>query len=386
MSEQDQDSEDRQLEPTERRLQKAREDGQFPQSRDLTTLVLLLVFALFLAVFGHFLLRQMVVMVQLALRFEHPDHWPVLLQSWASGPLMETILWVAAVLLPIWIFSAMAPLAMVRLQPFLAWKFNPSRLDPIEGLSRLFSLKTLLELFKSTFKTALILAVGTVYLVSLQNQLGSLIHQDLEQSLAQSLLILQNGFLFLLLPIVMVALADLALQAYDFKKRMRMSHQELREELKESEGSPELRARLRQRQRQLATSRMMSALEKADVVLVNPEHYAVALRYDAEKMLAPVVVAKGSDELALKMQTVARELSIPIARIPPLARLMHQRLRVGEAVPAQLFEAIAKVLAWAYELRDHARTPPLPDVGPLPSLEELRRTPPRATSTASDRP
>jgi flagellar biosynthetic protein FlhB len=135
---------------------------------------------------------------------------------------------------------------------------------------------------------------------------------------------------------------------------------------------------MRQRQRQMSSSRMMAALEKADVVLVNPEHYAVALRYDPEKMIAPVVVAKGTDELALKIQSVAKEFGVPIARIPPLARLMHQRMRVGEAVPAQLFEAVARVLAWAYELRDHARTPPLPELGPLPTMEELRRKPARA--------
>jgi flagellar biosynthesis protein FlhB len=374
MSEQDKDSEDRQLEPTERRLQKAREEGQFPQSRDLTTLVLLLVFAVFLTVFGHFFMHQLVILVQLGLRFDSMDPWQDQLLTWAQGPLISSILWIAALLLPIWIFSALSPLAMVRLQPYLAWKFNPSRLDPIEGLGRLFSLKTLLELLKNTLKTTLILAVGVVYLVSLHNQLGGLIHQDLQQALSQSLSIVEKGFLWLLLPVILVALADLALQAYDFRKQMRMSPEEMKQELKESEGSPELRARLRQRQRQLATSRMMQALEKADVVLVNPEHYAVALRYDAAKMLAPVVVAKGTDELALKMQAVAKEFSIPVARIPPLARLMHQRLRVGEAVPAQLFEAVARVLAWAYELRDHARTPPLPELGPLPTLDELKRT------------
>jgi len=165
------------------------------------------------------------------------------------------------------------------------------------------------------------------------------------------------------------------LQSYDFKKRMRMSYQEMQEELKESEGSPEVRARLRQRQRQLATSRMMSSIEKADVILVNPEHYAVALRYDQSKMLAPVVVAKGTDELALKIQQIAREFSVPIARIPPLARLMHQRMRVGEAVPAALFEAVAKVLAWAYEIRDHGKEPALPELGALPTLDQLARKP-----------
>jgi flagellar biosynthetic protein FlhB len=375
MSEKDSNSEDKELEPTERRLEKAREEGQFPQSRDLTTLVLLFVFGVFLLVFGHLMLQQLVILVQTGLRFDRPDNWQVHLLSWSLGPLVAFTLWIMALLVPIWLFSAVAPLAMVKLQPVFAWKFNPSKLDPIAGIGQLISLKTLLELFKNLVKTILILGIGIVYLFSLQNQLGGLIHQDLQQALSQSLGILQWGFLYLMLPILAVALADLAIQSYDFKKRMRMSHEEMKQEFKESEGSPELRARMRQRQRELSTSRMMAALEKSDVVLVNPEHYAVALRYDPEKMKAPVVVAKGTDELALKIQAVAREFSVPVARIPPLARLLHQRLKVGEPVPAQLFEAVARVLAWAYELRDHARTTPLPEVGPLPSLDELRKRP-----------
>lgn len=375
MSENDNSSEDKELEPTERRLEKARDEGQFPQSRDLTTLALVAVFGIFLLVFGRLFLQQLVVLVQTGLRFDRPDNWEVHLLSWTLGPLLHFIFWVMALLLPIWVFSALAPLAMVKLQPVFAWKFNPSKLDPIAGIGQLVSAKTLLELLKNLVKTVLILGVGVVYLLSLQNQLGGLIHQDLQQALSQSIGIIQWGFLYLLLPILAVALADLAIQTYDFKKRMRMSYEEMKQEFKESEGSPELRARMRQRQRELSTTRMMAALEKSDVVLVNPEHYAVALRYDPEKMKAPVVVAKGTDDLALKIQSVAREFSVPIARMPPLARLLHQRLKVGEPVPAQLFEAVARVLAWAYELRDHARHSPLPEVGPLPTLDELRKRP-----------
>ena len=378
MSDNDSDSEDKELEPTERRLQKARDEGQFPQSRDLTTLTLLLVFGACLILFGHRLLEQLVVLMQTGLQFQDLDNWQDQLASWVLGPFLMFLLWFAALILPIWILSMLTPLAMVKLQPVLAFKFNADRLNPITGLGRLVSLKTLFELFKNIVKTALILGVGVFYLLSLQGSLGSLIHQDLQQALSQSFGIIEWGYLLLMLPIVVVAMADLALQWYDYKKRMRMSPEEMKQEFKESEGSPELRARMRQRQRQMSSSRMMAALEKADVVLVNPEHYAVALRYDPEKMIAPVVVAKGTDELALKIQSVAKEFGVPIARIPPLARLMHQRMRVGEAVPAQLFEAVARVLAWAYELRDHARTQPLPELGPLPTMEELRQKPARA--------
>lgn len=373
MSDSDQTSEDRQLEPTERRLQKAREDGQFPQSRDLTTLVLLTLFALLIAIVGGEILAQWVRLVQTAFRFDQPDLLMNHLSAWASGPLMSAIVWTFFLILPIWFFSMVAPLAMVRFQPVMALKFNADRLNPIEGIGKLFSSKTIFEVLKNITKIVFILGVAIIYLLSLRGYLTSLIHADFQQALGHSLEMLQFGFLYLLLPIIVVALADLALQSYDFKKRMRMSTQEMRDELKETEGSPEVRARLRQRQRQLATSRMMSAIEKADVVLVNPEHYAVVLRYDQSKMLAPVVIAKGTDELALKIQQVAREFAVPIARIPPLARLMHQRMRIGEAVPPALFEAVAKVLAWAYEIRDHGKENDLPELGALPSLEQLTK-------------
>jgi flagellar biosynthetic protein FlhB len=117
---------------------------------------------------------------------------------------------------------------------------------------------------------------------------------------------------------------------------------------------------------------MMAAIEKADVVLANPDHYSVAIRYDQEKMAAPVVVAKGSDDIALRIQEIAKDHQVPIARIPPLARLMYSRLEIGEAIPFQLFEAVAKVLAWAYEMKNEAANLDLPDVGPLPELEPTK--------------
>jgi flagellar biosynthetic protein FlhB len=131
-----------------------------------------------------------------------------------------------------------------------------------------------------------------------------------------------------------------------------MSPEEMKQEMKESEGSPEIKQRLRQKQRQIASSRMMAAIERADVVLANPDHYSVALRYDIEKMAAPIVVAKGADLIALRIQEIARENDVPVAQIPPLARYLYSQLEIGEAIPMALFEAIAKILAWAYEVKD----------------------------------
>lgn len=357
--------EDRELEPTQQRLEKARQEGQFPQSRDLTTLLVLVTAGVALLGVGQYVVAQWVEVVRLGLIFEDPDTLLDHLNAWLQGPLLSMLLQLFGLLLVIWLISVLGPLALVRFQPVFAFRLNFARLDPLAGLGRLLSLQTLSELAKNIVKVLLVYGVGVAYLLSLFSGLYLLATQDLQQALGVTGRIIRDGFAYLLVPIVLVALADAIWQWFSFRRRMRMSRQELKEELKEAEGSPEIRARLRQRQRQIATSRMMSALEKADVVLVNPDHYAVALRYDPDKMAAPIVVAKGLDELALRMQSIAREFDVPIARIPPLARLMHGQLKVGEAVPAQLFEAVAKVLAWAYESSDQQ---PLPDIGPLPDL------------------
>ena len=361
--------EDRSLEPTQQRLDKARREGQFPQSRDLTTLLVLLVAGMTLLGLGSHLLGQWTNVVRQGLIFDDPEALFDHLRAWMQGPLLSMVLELNGLLIVIWLISVLSPLALVRFQPVFAFKLNFARLDPLEGMGRMLSLQTLSELLKNLFKVTLVYGIGMLYLLSLFSGLNLLATQDLQQALGVTGDIVRDGFVFLLVPIVLVGLVDTFWQWFSFRRRMRMSPQELKEEMREAEGSPEVRARLRQRQRQIATSRMMSALEKADVVLVNPEHYAVALRYDADKMAAPIVVAKGLDELALRMQDIARECEVPIARIPPLARLMHARLKVGEAVPAQLFEAVAKVLAWAYESGDQSPDlfPP-PDVGPLPDL------------------
>ena len=364
-------SEEKQLDPTERRLERAREEGQFAQSRDLTTFLILVLFAGCLIGLGGSLMKGLVLLVQQGLTFGNSQDWQEHLAEWVSGPLMNTSMWVLAIVIPLWLASAIAPLAMVKFQPVWAFKLNLGRLDPIEGLGRLVSTQTLTEVFKNILKVIIVFGVAVVYIVGLVGQISVLSRQDVNQALSNSLDLIKTGLLLLLLPVLVVAAVDVVIQWFNFSKRMKMSQEELKQEMKESEGSPELKNRLRQRQRQIATSRMMSAMEKADVVLANPDHYSVALRYDAEKMRAPIVVAKGMDEIALMIQRVANENQVPVARIPPLARLLHRHLKVGEPIPAPLFEVVAKVLAWAYEIKQAAASDelPLPEIGALPDLE-----------------
>ena len=371
MAESSDTSEEKQLDPTERRLERAREEGQFAQSRDLTTFLVLVLFAGCLLGLGAAFMKGMVTLVEQGLTFGPSENWQEHLAEWASGPLTSVFMWIFAIVVPLWLISAIAPLAMVKFQPVWAFKLNPDRLDPFAGLGRIFSTQTLTEVGKNILKVIIVFGVGIVYVVGLVGQISVLSRQDLNQALSNSLGLIQTGLLLLLLPVLVVAAVDVVIQWFNFSKQMKMSQEEMKQEMKESEGSPELKNRLRQRQRQIATSRMMSALEKADVVLANPDHYSVALRYDAEKMRAPIVVAKGMDEMALMIQRVAKENQVPVARIPPLARLLHRHLKVGEPIPAPLFEVVAKVLAWAYELKQAAESEdlPLPEIGTLPDLE-----------------
>ncbi len=371
MAESSDTSEEKQLDPTERRLERAREEGQFAQSRDLTTFLVLVLFAGCLLGLGAAFMKGMVTLVEQGLTFGPSENWQEHLAEWASGPLTSVFMWIFAIVVPLWLISAVAPLAMVKFQPVWAFKLNPDRLDPFAGLGRIFSTQTLTEVGKNILKVIIVFGVGIVYVVGLVGQISVLSRQDLNQALSNSLGLIQTGLLLLLLPVLVVAAVDVVIQWFNFSKQMKMSQEEMKQEMKESEGSPELKNRLRQRQRQIATSRMMSALEKADVVLANPDHYSVALRYDAEKMRAPIVVAKGMDEMALMIQRVAKENQVPVARIPPLARLLHRHLKVGEPIPAPLFEVVAKVLAWAYELKQATESEelPLPEIGTLPDLE-----------------
>jgi flagellar biosynthetic protein FlhB len=345
-------AQERELEPSERRILRAREQGQLPQSRDIATFALLAVFIIFIIAAGPLLLQQLVLMTKSSFAFSKPvallDH----IQEWMGGSLIVVLTLLGLIFLPIWLVALLAPLSLVNFRAYFAPKFDLGRLDVLTGLGRMASLNSLIELVKNILKTGLVLGIGMAYLSGLFVYIRSIVSQDFDAALLHTSYFILNGFLLLLVPLMLIAIGDGWLQWFNFRKQIRMSPEEMKQEMKESEGSPEIKQRLRQRQRQIASSRMMSAIERADVVLANPEHYSVALRYDMEKMAAPIVVAKGMDLMALRIQEVAREHDIPVAQIPPLARYLYSQLEIGEAIPLALFEAIARILAWAYEVKE----------------------------------
>lgn len=367
MAESGDNSQERELEPTERRIARAREQGQLPQSRDLATFAAMIVFIIFLVGLGPLLVKQMVLMTQDIFQFSEPAKLMDDLQTWLGGSLLMVIVLVTLIFIPLWIIGVLAPLSLVNFRAYFAPQFNLGRLDIIAGIGRMFSLDSLSELLKGLIKTTLMLGVGFGYLFGLFSYIRSIVHQDFDAALLQTFSFILNGVALLLLPLLLIAVGDSWLQWLKFRKQIRMSPEEMKQEGKESEGSPETKQRQRQLQRQMSLSRMMAAIERADVVLANPEHYSVALRYDMEKMSAPIVVAKGADQMALRIQEVAKDFDVPIARIPPLARYLYSQLEIGDSIPLPLFEAIAQILAWAYDTKESGSPGEIPQVDFTPT-------------------
>ncbi|QWE15003.1 flagellar biosynthesis protein FlhB [Polynucleobacter sp. AP-Sving-400A-A2] len=367
MAEGGDNSQEKELEPSERRILRAREQGQLPQSRDLATFATLVVVVIFLSAVGPLLLKQMVLMTQAIFQFSEPAKLMDHMQEWVGGAFLVVLILLALIFIPLWIIGILAPLSLVNFRAYFAPQFNLGRLDIIAGLGRMFSINALSELLKNLVKTTLMLGVGIAYLFGLFAYVRMIVNQNFDAALVQTSSFILDGFMLLMLPLLLIAVGDSWLQWFNFRKQIRMSPEEMKQEMKESDGSPEIKQRLRQMQRQISASRMMAAIERADVVLANPEHYSVALRYDMEKMAAPIVVAKGADQIALRIQEVAKDFNVPIAQIPPLARYLYSQLEIGETIPLPLFEAIAQILAWAYDTKETGLAGDVPQVDFIPT-------------------
>ena len=262
-----------------------------------------------------------------------------------------------------WIFSAeaMAPKA--------------SRMNPLAGLKRMFSVQALVELLKALAKFILILLVGLFVLSAWQGDLLSLVHEPIESAILHAMTVVGWSALWMSCGLILIAAVDVPFQLWSSKQKLMMTKQEVRDEYKDSEGKPEVKQRIRQLQREMAERRMMQSVPDADVVITNPTHFAVALKYDPAKGSAPVLLAKGGDFTALKIREIATEHKVMVLESPALARAVFYSTELDQEIPAGLYLAIAQVLAYVYQLRQYQagkgkRPGPLPDV-PIPP--DLRR-------------
>lgn len=374
------DGQERTEQPSPKRLREAREKGQVARSRELNTMVLMLVAAGGLLVLGQGILTQLAGLVQARFVLDRS----ALFDPKALVPaLTETILAALHILAPFLLLLVLA----AALGGLLVggWSFSPQafgfkweKLDPIKGMGRVFSLRGLMELVKALAKFLLVGGVAVLLLNHFAGELMGLDSEPLVPALAHAAHLYGWMFLGLAATLVLIAAVDVPFQIWEHGRQLRMTRQELKDEHKETEGHPEVKGRVRSMQRQMARRRMMAEVPKADVVVTNPTHYAVALRYDPKTMAAPRVVAKGADLVAAEIRRLAREHGVTLVEAPPLARALYASTKLDQEVPAGLYVAVAHILAYVFQLRSHRGTrqePAPPSDLPIPD-EFLNPAPP----------
>lgn len=351
------DGQERTEEATPKRREEARRKGQIARSRELNTMAMLLLGALGMLATGPFMIDRMQAMMRVGLSVRREavfDPWAMI--DIFSASVMQGVALIAPFLVLMLITALLAPLALggwsfsvEALQP----KFD--KLNPLKGLKRIFALRGLMELVKALAKFLLIGGVGAWLLMKQMPEFNGLGHESIESALSHSGHLLSWSFLILSLSLVVVAAIDVPFQLWDHAKNLKMTRQEIKDEYKNTEGKPEVKAQIRRMQQELAQGRMMAEVPKADVVITNPTHYAVALKYDDRKMRAPVVVAKGADLIAGQIRKVANANDVPIFEAPPLARAIYYSTEIDREVPAGLYLAVAQVLAYVFQLRTARR-------------------------------
>ncbi len=347
------DAQDRNLPASARKIADARRDGQVPRSRDLGHLAVLGLGTLVLISLAPMLVQRAREMLSSGLRFDsrsllQPD---AMLQS-----LLQLVLQLLWLVLPMGALGLLAAVAAGLLSGGWNLTFKPlqpkfSKLNPLTGLPRLLAPTQLVESLKACLLAAILLVIGGFYVRQHLGEFTQLSIQPLPTALASSGDLLRGGLILMLLALALFAVIDVPLQRWRLGQQLKMSHSEVKQEFKNAEGNVEVKAKIKQRMRQMARSRMLAAVPAADLVVMNPSHYAVALKYDEATMAAPKVVAKGTDLLALRIRDIAAEHKVPVLQAPPLARALYAHSEIDHEVPTVLFGAVAQVLAWVYQLR-----------------------------------
>lgn len=347
------DNEDKTEEPTGKRLADARKKGQIPRSRELNTFAMLIVSATLLRMqggqIGNGFIEMMRTQFQLSRTtiFDPASAILHLKQVMIDGLMLIApfiiILVITAIITPIlmggWVFS------------WEAIAFKPSKMNPITGITKIFAVRGLVELFKALLKILLVFAVAVALYKSFVSELLGLGAEPLGQSISHALTIIGTCIIILSGSLVLVAMIDVPYQLWDHSKNLKMSKQEIKDEQKDSEGSSEVKGRQRRMQMDMSQRRMMAEVPKADVIVTNPSHYAVALKYDQNSNGAPKLVAKGVDLIAAQIRNVAIGADVPLVASPPLARALYYSTEIDKEIPQGLYLAVAQILAYVYQLK-----------------------------------
>jgi flagellar biosynthetic protein FlhB len=360
---------------TPRKQQESRDKGIVPRSRELNTVALLVAGSAGALMLGGGVIASLGDLMRTSFRFDHARATDAAGLTAALGDgffaAFNALLPLLGLLIVITLVASVA-IGGLHFSP-KALSFQWERVSPMKGMARMFSAQALMELVKALAKFLLVGAIAVAWLWHEAPAFLALGELPAETGLAEAAHLIGWAFLVVSLGTILIAAVDVPFQLWSHARQLRMTKQEVRDELKETDGKPEVKAQVRRMQREMAQRRMMQEVPKADVIVTNPTHYAVALRYDAGRMRAPRVVAMGADLVALRIRELGREHRVPLFEAPPLARALYFSAELNQEIPEGLYLAVAQVLAYVFQLRE-ARPGAAPKApGDLPIPPELRR-------------
>ncbi|MCF6353536.1 MAG: flagellar biosynthesis protein FlhB [Candidatus Polarisedimenticolaceae bacterium] len=366
------DGQEKTEEPTAKKLEDAKKKSQVARSRELNTMAVTLAGAISLVTMSDHFEEGLRGLMTNNFSLKRDDLYDPMAMLVHLSDALQDALWMLApfflILMAIAILASVSLGGLAFSMQAIAPKFN--KLNPITGMKRVFSLKGLMELVKALLKFMLIAtATGSILWLSIGDLIG-LSQLEITPALAEVGSLVGNSFIILASTLILIALMDIPFQLWDHKRQMRMTRQEVRDEMKNTEGRPEVKSRIRALQREMAQRRMMGEVPKADVVVTNPTHYAVAIKYDQDSMAAPKVVAKGKELVAANIKKIAQENNVLLIESPMLARAIYFSTEINHSIPTGLYLAVAKLLAYVFQLQIYRKNggdmPLMPDDFPVP--------------------
>lgn len=350
------DAGERSEEPTPKKREKAKKDGQMARSKELNSAALLIAAGLIFTASGAYSGMGIATILKENFIISRYQMFETSIMLDNLGVSIEgSFLFLTPIFLAFYLTALIAPTAIGGFS-FSSKAFKPkfSKLSPLKGFKRMFGPTALMELVKSVGKFAVVAGFAISYLSGRFEEFMALGHGDVQAEIYRGLSILVNSFLVIALSLLLIVAIDVPFQLWNHNKKLKMTKQEVRDESKDAEGRPEVKGRIRQTQRELSNRRMLEEVPKADVVITNPDHFSVALRYD-DKMIAPLVVAKGTEEIALKIRQIAKAHEVPMFAAPPLARAIFYSTKINHAIPEGLYLAVAQVLAYIFQLKEYRK-------------------------------
>lgn len=344
-------------EPTQKRLDSAREDGNIARSKELNTTAILLGGTAAVIAFGGILASGLARIMEYNFTLDRAAFFDTAAMIEQLGDSVMTgftsLLPVFAVLL---LLAFLAPIALG------GWNFSlksiapkASRMSPLAGIGRMFGPNAIIELFKAIAKVVVVASLALLILYINTGAILSIQHESVLPAISESVGLIGWSVLWMSCAMILISMVDIPIQIFQHAQKLKMTMQQVKDEMKDTEGRPEVKQRIRQLQYQMSQNRMMGDVPEADVIITNPEHYAVALRYDQSKEDAPIMLAKGADFVAQKIREIAQEHDIPIVSSPALARAIFFNTKVGEEIPGGLYIAVAQVLAYLHQLKQFAK-------------------------------